>query len=68
MNFLTRLERDKDGIWTAECSGIYGRGSQGCSQKETIENIREAIELCLEVRSEQRIPSTVTTQQVEVFA
>lgn len=68
MKFLTTLEQDEDGSWVAECPSIPGCISQGSSRHEALKNIREAIELCLEVRSEFGMPLTVETQQVEVFA
>ena len=68
MKFLTTLEQDEDGVWVAECPSIPGCVSQGYKRAEALKNIREAIELCLEVRSELGMPLTVETQQIEVFA
>ena len=50
----------------AECPSIPGCVSQGGTKDEALANIREAIELCLEVRAESGMPLTVETQQVEV--
>ena len=66
MKFLVALDRDEDGVWVAECPSIPGCVSQGKSKTEAIENIREAIELCLEVRAEKGMPLTVETALVEV--
>jgi predicted RNase H-like HicB family nuclease len=66
MKFVTTLERDEDGIWVAECPSIPGCVSQGKSREEAVENIREAIVACLEVRAERGMPLTIETQQVEV--
>lgn len=68
MKFNVTLERDEDGIWVAECPAIPGCISQGKTKEEALTNIREAIELCLEVRAEQGLPLTIETHQVEVFA
>ena len=68
MKFLATLERDEDGIWIAQCPAIPGCVSQSNQREEALNNIREAIELCLEVRSELGMPLSVETQQVEVFA
>ena len=68
MKFMTTLERDEDGLWVAECPSIPGCVSQGKTRDEAMENIREAIALCLEVRAERGLPLTVETQQVEVLA
>ena len=66
MRFSITLERDEDGIWVAECPSIPGCVSQGKTREEAIENVREAIALCLEVRAEQGLPLTIETAQVEV--
>lgn len=66
MKFLTTLDRDEDGIWVAECPSIPGCVSQGKTREEALANVREAIQLCLEVRAEKGMPLTVETQQVEV--
>ncbi len=68
MKFMVTLDRDEDGMWVVECPSIPGCVSQGKTRQEAIEAIREAIQLCLEVRSEYGLPLTVETQQVEVMA
>jgi len=40
--------------------------SQGKTEKEAENNIREAIKECLEVRAEKDMPLTVTTRRIEV--
>ena len=66
MKFITTLDRDEEGVWVAECPSIPGCVSQGTSKEEALENVRDAIALCLEVRSEKGLPLTVETRQVEV--
>ena len=66
MNFKVTLDRDEDGMWVVECPAIPGCVSQGKTREEAIENIREAIQLCLEVRAEQGLPLTRETREVEV--
>jgi predicted RNase H-like HicB family nuclease len=68
MKFMTTLERDEDGLWVAECPSIPGCVSQGKTRDKAMENIREAIALCLEVRAERGMPLTIETRQVEVLA
>ena len=68
MKFIVSVDRDEDGVWVAECPSIPGCVSQGNTREQALENIKEAIELCLEVRAEQGLPLTVETRQVEVFA
>ena len=58
MKFLTILDRDEDGIWVVQCPSILGCISQGATRDEAMENIRQAIAACLEVRAEQGMPLT----------
>lgn len=53
MVFNVTLDRDEDGIWIVECPSIPGCVSQGQTKEEALENIKEAIRLCLEVRAEK---------------
>jgi len=53
MRFHVTLDRDEDGVWVVECSSIPGCVSQGTTKEEALDNIREAIALCLEVRAER---------------
>ena len=66
MKFTVTLNPGEDGFWIAECPSIPGCFSQGKNREEAIENVREAIALCLEVRAEQGLPLTIETRQVEV--
>ncbi len=68
MKFNITLDRDEDGVWIAECPSIPGCVSQGQSKEEALENVKEAIRLCLEVRAEKGMPLTIETRQVEVMA
>jgi len=68
MKFTITLDRDEDGMWVVECPTIPGCVSQGKNEEEALENIKEAIQLCLEVRTEQGLPLTVETREVEVTA
>ncbi len=66
MKFLVTIDRDEDGVFIAECPSIPGCVSQGRTKDEALDNVREAISLCLEVRAEQGLPLTVEMRQVEV--
>lgn len=68
MKLTVNLDRDEDGVWIVECPSIPGCVSQGLTREEALENIKEAIQLCQEVRAEQGLPLTVETRQVEVYA
>jgi predicted RNase H-like HicB family nuclease len=68
MKFMVSIDRDEDGVWIAECPSIPGCVSQGATKEEALKNIKEAIQLCLEVRAEQGLPLTIEIHQVDVFA
>ena len=66
MKFKTTIDRDEDGIWIVECPSTPGCVSQGKTKDEAIENIKDAIRLCLEVRAEKGLPLTTEIRQLEV--
>ena len=68
MKFTVTLDRDEDGVWIAECPSIPGCVSQGPTKEAAIENVKEAIQLCLEVRAEKGLPLTIETRNVEVVS
>lgn len=59
MRFSVTLDRDEDGVWIVECPSIPGCISQGTTREEALENIQEAIRLCLEVRAERGMPFAI---------
>ncbi|MEW5718802.1 MAG: type II toxin-antitoxin system HicB family antitoxin [Chloroflexota bacterium] len=63
MKFNITLDRDEDGVWIAECPAIPGCVSQGKTKEEAVENVHDAIQLCLEVRAEQGLPLTIETRR-----
>ena len=66
MRVTVTIDRDESGTWVAECPAIPGCVSQGATKPEALKNVREAIELCLEVRAERGPPLTIETRQVEI--
>ena len=66
MKLIITMERDEDGMLVAECPAIPGCISQGKTEEEAVENIKDAIRECLEVRAERGMPLTVATREVEV--
>lgn len=64
--FPITLYQDEEGWYVVECPVIPGCMSQGETRKEALENIQEAIQLCLEVRREKGMPLTIESQEVEV--
>ncbi|MCW5933748.1 MAG: type II toxin-antitoxin system HicB family antitoxin [Fimbriimonadia bacterium] len=55
-----------DGYWVAECPSLPGCISQGKTRQEALENIKEAIELYVELLEERGYP--VPDDRVEVVA
>lgn len=68
MRFNVTVDRDEDGAWIVECPSIPGCVSQGQTKEEALENIKDAIAACLQVRAERGLPLTIETHQVEVVA
>lgn len=58
MKFNVILEKDEDNMWIVECLSIPGCISQGETKEEALNNIKDAIIACLEVRTELRYPLT----------
>ena len=61
MKFTVILEPEEDGGYSVICPAIPGCASQGDSLEEALDNIREAISLCLEVREEEQMPPPAET-------
>ncbi len=66
MKLLVTLERDETGVIVAECPSIPGCVSQGDTESEALENIREAIAGCLATRRANKMQLTITIHEVEV--
>ena len=66
MRLLITLERDETGMVVAQCPAVPGCISQGATEAEAVENIREALVGCIEARAEAGMPLTVTVREVEV--
>ena len=66
MKLLVTLETDESGMIVAECPAIPGCVSQGQTEAEALENIREAIAGCLEARAANDMPLTIEVREVEV--
>lgn len=50
------IYRGDDGYWVAECPSLPGCISQGTTREESIENMKEAIELYVEALEEDDLP------------
>ena len=66
MRLPVTLYQDEEGWYVVECPVIPGCMSQGKTQAEALQNIQEAIQLCLEVRQEQDLPLIIESLEVEV--
>ena len=66
MKLIITLDRDETGMIVAECPAIPGCVSQGKTEEEAVENVREAIQACLEARAEHGLPLTVAIREIEV--
>ena len=62
MKFNVTVDRDEDGVWIVECPAIPGCVSQDANREAALENIKEAIALCLEVRAEMGLALTIETR------
>lgn len=49
LNFRILIEQDENGVFVASVPAILGCHTQGNTYEESLKNIKEAIELCLEV-------------------
>jgi len=71
MDFDVVLEKDSDGYFIASVPALKGCHTQGKTKKEAVENIKEAIELCLEVQAQKKsknITTFVSIEKVSVYA
>ena len=66
MKLIVTLERDESGMIVAQCPAIPGCVSQGKTESEAMENIREAICACIESRAANGMPLTIATREIEV--
>ena len=65
-NFTVVIEKDEDGIYVGSVPALRGCHTQGKTMDELLKNIKEAIELCLEVDKDVPQEQFVGIQQVQV--
>ncbi|MFQ5800125.1 MAG: type II toxin-antitoxin system HicB family antitoxin [Candidatus Hydrothermarchaeales archaeon] len=53
MKFKVIITEGEDGYYVVRCPALQGCISQGKTVEEAMENIKEAIELCLEVERDE---------------
>lgn len=57
--WIVTLEKDEVDWYVVECPAIPGCVSQGRTEEEAWENIKDAISECLAVRAEEGLPLNV---------
>ena len=66
-NFTVVIEKDEDGYYVGYVPSIKGCHTQGKTIDELMKNVKEAIELCLEVEGKKIEPEKfVGVQNIEV--
>lgn len=62
------IERDENGVFVAECPVLKGCYTQGETLEEAMKNIREVIQMHIELMMErgEPLPSVVACEEVEV--
>ena len=65
-NFTVLIEKDEDGVYVGSVPALRGCHTQGKTIDELLKNIKEAIELCLEVDKDVPREKFVGIQQVQV--
>lgn len=66
-NFTVIIEKDEDNYYVGYVPSIRGCHTQGKTLDELMKNIKEAIELCLEVEGKEIEPEKfIGVQSVEV--
>ena len=54
--WIVTLEKDEGCWYVVECPAVPGCVSQGRTEEEALDNIREVISECLAVRAEEGLP------------
>ena len=68
MKLLVTLQPDETGMLVVECPAIPGCISQGRTEAEALDNIREAIAGCLATRAAHGMPPNIEIREIEVSA
>ena len=65
-NFTVVIEKDEDGFYIGSVPALKGCHTQGKTIDELMKNVKEAVELCLEVEKDISKEEFVGIQQVRV--
>ena len=60
------IERDEDGIYVTECPVFRGCYSQGKTMDESLKNVREVMELCLQEKENQEIAADYEPREISL--
>ncbi|MEM4397313.1 MAG: type II toxin-antitoxin system HicB family antitoxin [Candidatus Woesearchaeota archaeon] len=67
-NFTVLIEKDEDGYYIGSVPSLKGCHTQGKTMDELLENIKEAILLCLEEEKEIPQENFIGVQQIQIKA
>ena len=65
-NFTVIIEKDEDGYYVGRVPSLKGCHTQGKTMDELLTNIKEAIELCLDVEKDIPEDNFIGIQHVQV--
>ena len=65
-DYIAVFQEEKDGTYSVWIPELPGCASQGETFEEALANIKEAIELCMEVKKEESDNEFVGVQTIEV--
>ena len=65
-NFTVVIEKDEDGFYIASVPALRGCHTQGKTMDELMKNVKEAIELCLEVEKDIPKEEFIGIQQIKI--
>ena len=66
-NFTVIIEKDEDGFYVGSVPSLRGCHTQGKTMDELMSNVKEAIELCLEMEKDVPKEEFVGIQQIKVM-
>ncbi len=64
MQYRITLRKGEDGYYVAQCLEVPGAISQGKTKKEALKNVKEALELLLDVLEEEAESGEIVTVRV----
>jgi predicted RNase H-like HicB family nuclease len=66
VHFPVLLEQDEDGVFIVSCPSFKGCHSYGKTVEEAVQNIQEAIELCLEDEKPKVFNTFIGVREIEM--